>query len=104
MKDKYVIVVDPVIAPIMPRYMELREQEHRDLMQALASGDPQQVALLGHRLKGTGASYGMDMLTELGTQLEQAGQTADLQTAEVVARRIRMFLDRIELVYPEGAS
>ncbi len=101
MKDKYIVVVDPALAPIMPRYMELREHEHQDLMEALALSDPKRVALLGHRLKGTGTSYGMDMLTELGGQLEQAGHAGDMNTASLIAQRIRLFLDRLELVYPE---
>lgn len=101
MKEKYVVVVDTDIAPIMPRYMELRQEEMRSLTQALRMGDAKTIALLGHRLKGSAASYGMDMLTGLGDQLEQAGRAGDFATAQIISEQIHMIMERVELVYKE---
>lgn len=95
------VVVDPELQPIMGRYMEIRREEQDRLEAALDDGDAETVRLLGHKLKGTGSSFGFDHLTEWGAAIELAGRDGDLDQAARVAAEVRHFLDNVDIVYGE---
>ncbi|BDQ34460.1 Hpt domain-containing protein [Pseudodesulfovibrio portus] len=93
------VVIDPELQPIMGRYMEIRREEQDQLEAALAARDPESVRQLGHKLKGTGASFGFDVLTEWGAAIEMAGRDGDLDRAAEVAAEVRRFIDNVDIVY-----
>ena len=99
--DRFQVVVDPALAPIMDRYMELRRVELGQLEAALESGDGKAVMGLGHKLKGTGSSYGLDRLTELGAAIEEAGSDRKLDVARGLIRAVRDFIEHVDIVYGE---
>lgn len=103
MAERFKVFVNPVLEAIMPRYIELRHQEQAQLTAAIAAQDAKTVALLGHRLKGSGASYGFPELTTLGAALEQAGNNADFAGATKLAAQVQDYLDGMEVVY-EGSQ
>lgn len=102
MGEKFQIVVDPDLAPLIPRYFEIRRRELRELKDALAKGDAETARMLGHRLRGTGASYGFAELTRMGAQLEEAGKARDLAAAGRLADEIERYLADVEVVYGQG--
>lgn len=98
------IVIDPELQPIMGRYMEIRRKEQGQLEAALDRGDAEAVRDLGHKLKGTGTSFGFDHLTEWGAAIELAGRDGDLDQAAKVAAEVRYYLDNIDIVYGEQTT
>lgn len=98
---KFQIVVDAMLEPIMDRYLELREEELGQTEEAIAAGDSEAVRMLGHRLKGSGTSYGFVRLTELGADLEAAAKEDDLVQAGKLAAEVRAYLDNVEVVFEE---
>ncbi|MBN2141397.1 MAG: Hpt domain-containing protein [Desulfovibrionaceae bacterium] len=99
-----VVVIDPDLRSIIPKYMDIRRQELDELWAALGRGEAGAVRLLGHRLKGTGASYGFAELTRLGAELEAAGVQGDLDAARVLAREIEAYLSAVRIVYGPAAK
>jgi len=99
--DKFQVVVDPELEPILPRYMEIRWEELALLEQAVESGDGDAARLLGHKLKGSGTSYGFPKLTELGAAIEVAGREDDCATAGKLAGELRSYIENVEVVYGE---
>ena len=99
--SKFTVIVDPDLKPILPRYMEIRLDELGKLEQAVRSGDSEAVRLLGHKLKGTGASYGFHELTTLGASIEISGRENDIQTASKLTTDVRNYLENVEIVYGE---
>ena len=101
MDGKFTVVVDAELAPIMPRYIEIRRQELGELQDALAKSDAETVRLLGHRLKGTGAAYGFPDLTRMVAAIETAGKENDLTAAARLAGELAAFLYGVQVVYGE---
>ena len=50
-------------------------------------------------MKGEGGSYGLDAVTDLGRELEQAGKDSDFDAARRLGRDLTNFLERLEIVY-----
>ena len=95
------VIIDSELQPIMGRYMEIRRRELDQLEAAIADRDAETVRLLGHRLKGTGGSFGSDQLTEWGAVIEIAGRDKDLDQAAKVAEKVRYFIENVDIVFGE---
>ena len=94
-----VIRVDADIEELIPKFLEARRGDVKTLVQALEKGDYDTVLFLGHNMKGTGGSYGFDLITELGREIEQSAKE---QNAEKVGRlviELSTYLERVEVVY-----
>jgi len=100
----FTVTVDADLAAIMPRYFELQRADLAAVAQAAAAGRAEVIRLFGHRLKGTGASYGFPRLTELGAGIEEAALAADLDRAAELAAEVGRFLDAVRVEYASQAS
>jgi len=101
MGKRFQVIVDSMLEPVMDRYFEIRYDELEQMEQALVEGDAETIALLGHRLKGSGTSYGFVRLTELGTIIEKAGREAKLDDAREPLAEVRSYLDAVDVVFGE---
>ena len=88
--------LDPAIREILPKYIEIRRREQQELYAALAAGDLEALASMGHRIKGTGASFGLPRMTDLGRELQVAAREGDLEACSGLLRAMDDLLDRAE--------
>jgi len=95
------VIVDRDLEPIIPRYFELQREGLDDLRLAVKIGDAETARLVGHRMKGSGTSYGFVHLTELGAAIEQAALDGDLAEASRLGQATADFLDHVRVVYRE---
>lgn len=70
--------VGPEVRMLVPGFLAARRREHLWMESSLAEGDFDQIARLGHRLKGSGGSFGFPELTSVGARLETAAKQADV--------------------------
>jgi HPt (histidine-containing phosphotransfer) domain-containing protein len=101
MSQKYKVTVDSELEEIMPRYIEIRLNELEELEKYLAEKNSEAVRMLGHRLKGTGASYGMQELTDIGAAIEDIAKTGSLAGIAEYTKRLRYILENIEIEYED---
>jgi D-tyrosyl-tRNA(Tyr) deacylase len=83
------------IRALVPAYLEQRQAELVQLAAALASGDLATAQRIGHNLKGTGASYGFPVLSELGLELERAARVGDAAGAGAAVERLAACVERL---------
>lgn len=96
---RFQVQVDPDLEAIMDRYMSIRFRELAELEQAIADHDSDTIRMLGHRLKGTGASYGFPRLTELGAAIEIAGKENTPTAAAPLTAEVRDYLENVDVIY-----
>ncbi|NDV28401.1 Hpt domain-containing protein [Desulfovibrio sp. JC010] len=101
MSERFVIQVDEDLEAIMPRYLEIRQKELAELEEAVAAKNFEIIRLLGHRLKGTGSSYGLDELTRLGTLIEDKAVDEDMSEVPEHTAGVRHFLEHLDIEYVE---
>ncbi len=97
--DTFQVVIDPDLEPLMPRYFDIRWKELAEMELSIEHHDADTTRMLGHKLKGTGTSYGFPKLTELGGAIEIAGKAGDLAEAAALAAEVRSYLENVEIVY-----
>ncbi len=98
---RFQVTVDADLEPIMDRYFEIQRGELLKMEDAVSRSDGDAIRMLGHKLKGTGTSYGFTRMTELGLAIEQSGVAQDYdKTTELIAQ-VRSYMDNVDIVYKE---
>jgi CheY-like chemotaxis protein len=76
-------------------YIACRKGEAPRLLELLNSGEFDKIRIAGHNMKGTGASYGMPVVTTLGAGIESAAKTADVAALKAKLSELAEYLDRV---------
>ena len=63
------------LAELVPGFLDGRRRDVDAIAAALERSDYDNVRILGHNMKGSGAGYGFNRITEIGASLEQAAET-----------------------------
>src|SRR5437667_10953910 len=79
--ERRVVEPDPDLIDLIPDYLEHRRQDLLAMTHALEQSDLETVRVLGHSMKGCGASYGFEGPTTIGASLEDAAKAADSEAA-----------------------
>ena len=91
--------VDAELADLMPGFLENRRGNVVRLREDLAKGDYESIRILGHTLKGGGGGYGLDAITRIGRDIEDAAQERRREDIRNYINELSDYLDRVEVVY-----
>lgn len=92
--------IDPEIRELIPGYLENRANDIPKLRNALSAKDFETIRTLGHNMKGTGKSYGLDRISEIGKSLELAAKNADLDFIDTGIGQLEEYLKHATVVCP----
>lgn len=82
----------PEIAAIRPAYVESRRSDLVTLMAALDESDFETSQRLAHNMKGSGASFGFEGITEIGSVLEEACKQKNAERTRAAVARLEEHL------------
>ncbi len=94
-----IIHPDEDLEDIIPGYLENRHKELPELRDALAKSDFDTLRVLSHRMKGSGAGYGFDGITDIGREMETAALANDAGGVGAQIDALENYLSRVEVVY-----
>ena len=85
------------VRDMLPKYITATRREIAALLaRCTSAADLRPAQLLGHRLKGSGGSYGLPSLTVLGGQLELAARETRLEAARALLAEADLVLSRAQ--------
>ncbi|GEM_PF-1112048 len=85
-------------ADLLPGYVERREKDAVAIMAALDSGRLDAARDIGHRMRGSGASYGLGFVSRAGAAIEEAAIHGDRDTVRAWALDLTVCLALVEVV------
>ncbi len=91
--------VDADLAELIPGYLANRRRDVEAIAVALEHADYENVRHLGHNMKGSGAGYGFDRISEIGASLEQAAVGRELEQIRLCAAELARCLDGLHADY-----
>ena len=97
--EKIIVKVDPDLEPLIPDFLRNRREAVNAVRDALARGDFETVRLLGHNWRGDGSAYGFDRVTQIGVEMEKAGQAGEADIVRRLADELAAYLARVEVDY-----
>jgi len=87
------------LAALIPGYLENRRRDVEAIAVAIAHADYEIVRTLGRNMKGSGAGYGLNRISEIGASLEQAAIHQELANISANAAELAGYLDGLQVNY-----
>ena len=88
---------DKTIAKSMAReYLASNHKDCRAMMNAISSGDSQEMVEIAHRIKGAARMIGEQQLAEQAAQLESAARLKQLSELELLTQGVEEQMNNIE--------
>ena len=100
---KVIVHVARKYAEITEQYLEHREKDVRQMLAALEQGNYDRIWALGHNMKGTGAAFGLDYITEMGRSIEKAAKDEEPKEVPRLTAKLRNYLGRVEVVADQAS-
>lgn len=99
MKEPIIARCSKEMEHIVPRYLARRREEIASFRAGLDAGDYRALRIIGHGLKGSGGSYGLSALTEIGARIEKAAVAADATALESLFAEYADYVERLQVVF-----
>jgi signal transduction histidine kinase/CheY-like chemotaxis protein/HPt (histidine-containing phosphotransfer) domain-containing protein len=96
-RERIVVDVDPDLADLIPGYLDHRREDLTSMTSALDREDYEAIRVLAHSMRGSGAAYGFDAISEIGNAAEQAARTEDAAEIRHLVDELGRYLERVEL-------
>jgi CheY-like chemotaxis protein/HPt (histidine-containing phosphotransfer) domain-containing protein len=95
--DEVQVEMPEGLEALAPPYLEARRHDMNDAERLLANGDFDALRILGHKMAGSGSSYGFAKLSELGAALEESGRAGDKGAVGECLVALTDYLHRVRL-------
>lgn len=99
MSDPITVTIAKDLEDLVPTFLKNRGNELETLRAALAGGDMEQLRQIGHRMKGVGNSYGFELVSTLGKQIEDGAKAGDNAALQAMVADYADYLSRVQVVY-----
>lgn len=93
------VTVDSDLEDLIPDYLENMRQIPNLLNNALAGSDFETIKREGHKMKGHGSAYGFHKITEIGLELQNAGNEEDIEHIKKMISALEDYLKKVKIVY-----
>ena len=103
-KNVSFVAAFPTLAARVPMFLLNRREDVVTMLRAVGDGDFASVERLGHNMKGAGASFGFQGITDIGAGIEQSAHRVDAQGARSWVNELSKYLDALALDEDPAAS
>lgn len=101
-EDGVDITVDDDIVDLVPGYVAAQRLGVATLLELLEKGDFASIGRQGHRMKGSGAGYGLPDVSRIGQDLETAADGGDAESVRRLLTELQRYLSRINIRSADG--
>lgn len=97
-KEKIVVKVNPEISDLIPGFLNNRKKDIENMEKFLKEGNFEEIERLGHGMKGSGAGYGFNGISDIGKTIEIAGKERNIDGIRKGIKDLKDYLNRVEIV------
>jgi HPt (histidine-containing phosphotransfer) domain-containing protein len=101
-ESPFIAQVEEDLEDLAVRYLEKRKVELNRIRRMIEEENFQEIELIGHRIKGNAALFGLDVLGEWGASLEEAANRKESGKILNVSTEMQTFLKRVRLQNQKG--
>ena len=100
-KEKILVHPDPIMAEKIPWYLGKLNEYLKAMQDALGQSDFATIQTIGHRMKGSGVSFGFDAVSDIGRALEESAKEENAERIREKTLEFSDYLTRVEVVQSE---
>lgn len=98
-KKSFKVQVESELEELIPGFLNNRRNDVDKLRQMLAAQDFEAIKLVGHTMKGNGAGYGFDQISEIGQMIEATARDKKTDELEQLMLELSDFLNNVVIEY-----
>ena len=102
MHDEVVVYVNSDLQELIPGYLEYQQKELEMIRNLLIEGNLVEIQKHGHTMRGSGAGYGCDEITNIGMEIEEAAKNGNKKAIEWWCDNLDQYLSVITVKYFDG--
>lgn len=96
-----VVEVEAILEEIVPGFLSELEQDVEQMQTHLDEGDFESIREIAHDLKGSGAGYGFDRVTDFGKTIETAARSEDEEKLRETIAELDSYVADVEVTFVE---
>jgi HPt (histidine-containing phosphotransfer) domain-containing protein len=96
---KIQIYIDPDLEDLIPEYVEGLNEIPKILQAAIDLEDFEKIRMEAHKMKGHGAAYGFDKVSEIGAVIEKSAKEKDMFSILQNLEEYNNYINNIEIHY-----
>jgi len=93
------VTIDADIEDLIEMYFSNRYKDIDLMYESLETGDYETIRITGHSMKGSGASYGFDAITDIGHIIEVAAKEKNDRQIRQSVLDLKSYLGRVKVVF-----
>lgn len=97
MQKDFTVRIDSILKPYIQSFLESVNSDLAKMKTAFQSNAFSEIRDIGHKIKGEGGTYGLDKISEIGKELQLAGEQEDSQTIESSLIALTEFLENLNI-------
>lgn len=97
--NKEMLVIEHDLKEIIPQFLNNIKQNLQEILESVATGDLKKASLYGHQMKGSGTSYGIPKITEIGALIEIEAKNDNSRAIVKHTEELLEYLNDLEIVY-----
>jgi CheY-like chemotaxis protein/HPt (histidine-containing phosphotransfer) domain-containing protein len=98
------ICISDELIELIPGYLNNRKTELPNLEAALIQKDFSVLQRIGHNLRGSGESYGLKAVSDIGQRLEEAAKQLDLSSCRSRVEDLKTFYAQVKVFSSESEA
>lgn len=98
---KTIVKVDQDLEDLIPQFIQNRKKDVEELVQAITAQNEHAVAQIGHKIKGSSASYGFEDLSQMAADCEIAAKNKNLVSVTHLIPKMKDYFDTIDIHFEE---
>ncbi len=93
------VFIDSDLEELIPGFLKGRRTDTETIRNSLETEDFETIQLLGHSMKGNGAGYGFDEISNIGKRVEMAAKEKNINEIRQCLLDLLTYLDDIDIVF-----
>jgi HPt (histidine-containing phosphotransfer) domain-containing protein len=96
---KIIVQVESELEELIPGFISNRHKDISKMDEYLDKEDYESIKLIGHTMKGNGAGYGFDELSEFGKRIELAAEECRSEDVKRLIKELVDYLNQVSIEY-----
>ncbi|MBF0464905.1 MAG: hypothetical protein HQK88_07140 [Nitrospirae bacterium] len=94
---KIVVTVDPKFKDRMPKFLQSRQKDAKEMDECVKQGDYPSIKMQGAMIKKSSETFGLEDLKNLGQALETAANLKDSGTIKELIQQYADYVSKLEI-------
>jgi signal transduction histidine kinase/CheY-like chemotaxis protein/HPt (histidine-containing phosphotransfer) domain-containing protein len=88
------VAISPDLSELLPAYFHNRREDTIALMRYVGEGNFHEIGRIGHKIQGSGGSYGFPDISAIGTRMEEAANRGDANAVKATITELENSIAR----------